>query len=145
MKVRVLHTPAIQFTSNSDLIEKIKREGTEVRGAWPYGSDVKVNEMFFILGGRNSIETVLSKVPGGKFSGPSLSVKVQTEAKLTKRYTIVCVYISNYGARFGQNKQVWGSMFPIPSREIPFHAITSKLWENEGKIVESIVDYAGLG
>ena len=146
MKVRVLHVPAFNLTSNSDLIQKIKREGTEVRGPWPYGSTVNVSDMFFILGGRNSIETVLSRVPGGKFRGSSLSVKVQTEAKLTKRYTIVCVFISNFGARFGTNKQAWGkNMFTIPTAEVTFQAITSKLWENEGKIVDGIVDYAGLG
>ena len=145
MKVRVLHTKAFDLTNNSDLIAKIKRDGKEVKaGAWPYGSTVKVNDMFFMLGGRNSIENVLKTVRGGKFTGSQLVVKTQTEAKAFKKYTIICVCIWSYAGRFGQTEEAWGTMFNPSTPEVLFSDITSKLWDNEKKIVGDIVEYSGL-
>jgi hypothetical protein len=145
MKVRALHTKAFTLRSNEELIAKIKKEGKLINaGAWPYGSSVQLNDMFFLLGGRGSIDNVLTTVPTGCFKSNLVTVKITSHATLTKKYTIIAVCEANYAARLGQNKQAWGTMFSRPSNVVWFSDIISKLWDGENKIQDDILEYAGL-
>jgi hypothetical protein len=146
MHVKILQTLPFKVTDAATLVAKIKREGVKSDG-FPGGvTTIKVDGLYFLLGGRNSIAEFLSKTPGGLFVANNITVRYTRRNTIGKHYTIVAIAPGPLGMYLDTSRDPW---FPIGNSYvglsvISFEDIATNLWKTEEKITESILVNTGL-
>lgn len=143
MRVRIYSVMAGDLRSNSDLIGQIRRLGKILPGTWTERNPYDVTGMTFLLGGRNSIASVLRSVPSGSIKGNKLLVRYGTESTLGKRYTIISITSVYNPHHVVKNKQKWPRLLRDNHySNITFASIADKIWSDENKVVDVLMDYA---
>ncbi|MCO6512653.1 MAG: hypothetical protein J5I65_17865 [Aridibacter famidurans] len=130
------------LTSNSRLVEEIRSGGKFLPGAWTERDPYDVAGLTFLLGGRNSIASILNKSPAGSFTGNKLIVRIGTEFTALKRYTIIAIF-SAYNSHFvDKNKEFWPTLL-VSNQDygsITFKSIAEKLASDDAKVMNAVVN-----